>query len=54
VDKDTVESCIGELVTKIVNVCKKDWETSRKKLEAYKGNDVTLNLRDILKAHIAK
>ena len=54
VDEDIVESCIGELVTKIVNLCKKDWEVSRKKLEAYKGNDVTLNLRDILKAYIAK
>ena len=54
VDEDTVKSCIEELVTKIVSACKKDWEVSRRKLEAYKDGDVTLNLRDILKAHIAK
>lgn len=50
----TVKSCLDELVSKIVNLCKKDWEVSRKRSEACKGNDVTLNLRDKLKANIAK
>lgn len=53
-DEVTVKSCLDELVSKIVNLCKKDWDFSRKRAEACKGNDVTLNLRDKLKANIAK
>ena len=54
-DEDTVKSCIEELVTKIVNACKKDWEVLRRRLKADSGDHVTLTLRDILKAHnIAK
>ena len=41
-----------ELVAEIVNACKKDWDVSRR-LEADKGH-MTLNLRDMLKAHIVE
>ena len=53
-DEDTVKACTEELVSKIVNACKKDWEVSRRRSNADSGDHVTLNLRDILKAHIAK
>ena len=50
------DECIDELVDKLVNVCKKNWEITRKRHEQASGSNssISLNLRDMLKAHIAK
>ncbi len=48
---------MSELTGKIVNACKKDWDIARKRHQQRaegRSTSVTLNLRDILKAHIAK
>ena len=45
--------CINELVDKLVNVCEKNWEIIRKRHQQASGS-ISLNLRDMLKAHIAK
>lgn len=49
------QKCAVEIISKITNCCKKDWDTSRKRLLQHTdGHVTTLNLCDILKAHVAK
>lgn len=54
-EDDTKERCIKELTSKLVNACKKNWDVTRQRHAELKGEStVTLNLRDKLKAYIAK
>ena len=54
-DQNVMQKCIAELVGKITNCCKKNWDMARKRrLQHLQGHATTLNLRDILKAQIAK
>lgn len=50
------DKCIDQLVEKLVNACKKNWEVTHKRHEQASGSksSISLNLRDMLKAHIAK
>lgn len=54
--KAVADKCIDELVEKLVNVCKKNWEVSHKRHEQASGgkSSISLNLRDMLKAHIVQ
>ena len=53
--EEVKQACAVELVSKITNCCKKDWDVTRKRQQQHlHGNATTLNLRDILKAHVAK
>ena len=56
-DKSILSTCAHELIEKLVNACKKNWDVTRRRFNQHaqgRSTDVTLNLRDILKAHVAK
>ena len=51
-----IKTCISELVCKLINVFKKNWDVTRRQhMQHDKGqaSSVTLNLRDTLKAYVA-
>ena len=54
--EDIIKTCISELVGKIINVFKKNWDVTRRQHTQHnKGqvSSVTLNLQDTLKAYVA-
>ena len=54
--EDIIKTCISELVGKIINVFKRNWDVTRRQhMQHDKGqvSSVTLNLRDTLKAYVA-
>ena len=54
--EDIIKTCISELVCKVINVFKKNWDVTRRQhLQHDKGqaSSVTLNLQDTLKAYVA-
>ena len=53
-DEDTVKLCIKNLWPKLSMHARKIGKFSRRLEEADKGHDITLKLRDILKAHIVE
>ena len=56
IPEGTIKTCISELVCKLINVFKKNWDVTRRQhMQHDKGqaSSVTLNLRDILKAYVA-
>ena len=55
-DESLITKCCEELVGKLINLCKKNWDVCRRRhVQHEKGRktNVSLNLRDKLKAHVS-